>query len=178
MMRMTTVLPVLVAAAIALQGCATGGADGRPQRSGTIDTTGSTTVTVTTTATATVSVPGTGAGRSGSTGPARSDPGCTDITYADPWIAFEPALRDGDVLAIGERGWISTTHPLADIAVRGTAGAVDLSEQRAPTTIRCGQATSSVSWIEVAARAPGSVVITLGAKASTAKQLRVTVSAG
>lgn len=173
-MNRITVLPVLVAVAIALQGCATGGTAGRPLGA-TVTENATVTVTVTTT-------PSAGSGLAsdtpGSVTTPPSEPACTDVIWADPWIAFEPALRDGDVLAVGERGWISGASSMEDVAVDGTRDAVRLLEQEAPTEIKCGTTTSTIRWIEVAARAPGSVVITLGSKASTAKQLRITVSAG
>lgn len=178
MKRMITVLSVLVAAAIALQGCSTGGAADQPRQAVATNATDPATVTVTTTATTTATARDTGTADQTPTSTPPSEPVCTDITYADPWIAFEPALADGDALVVGKRGWISTTHSLAEVTVQGTPGAVELSEQSSPTTIQCGRTTSSVGWIEVAADAPGVVTVGIAAGTSTAKTLRITVVEG
>jgi hypothetical protein len=175
-----------VAAAIALQGCATSGAEGQPRQATAGNATDRAMVTVTTTATTTATArdtgtagnTGTGTGDQGPSSTPPSEPACTDITYADPWIAFEPALTDGDALVVGKRGWISTVHALDDIAVQGTPGTVELSEQSSPTTIQCGRTTSSVSWIEVTATAPGAVTLAIAAGTSTAKTVRITVVEG
>jgi hypothetical protein len=171
-MKRITLLPVLVAAAIALQGCATGGTAGRPLGA-TVTENATVTVTVTTT-------PSAGSGpasdTSGSVTAPPSEPACTDVTWADPWIAFESPLTDGDELAVGERGWISGASSMEDVAVDGTRDAVRLSEQEAPTEIKCGTTTSTIRWIEVSAVAPGPVTITLFPGGSAATELRIRVT--
>lgn len=187
MKRMASVLAALAVAMIALQGCSIGGAVGQARATGEMTTDRATapatvTVTVTTTVTGSVGDPGsagpagdTGTGGPGSITTPPGRPGCTDIVHADPWIAFESALADGDVLTVGKRGWIRATS-LGEVAVQGTPGAVRLSEQSSPTVIRCGTITSTVSWIEVAARAPGAVTLLVSSGASVAKKLHITVS--
>jgi len=96
---------------------------------------------------------------------------CTDVTYADPSIAFEPSLADGALLETGETTWISGSFAAADIQVSGDESAVDLADRSGPTTIACGEVVSSIDWVELSAERPGKVVLTL----PDGDQIRVTV---
>ncbi len=104
------------------------------------------------------------------TGPTPSS-SCPTV-YADPSIAFEPALADGGVLAVGDTGWINMSGTTDDITVTGTPDAVSLADRRIETFRSCDQ-TSTVSWVEVTALAPGNVTLTISGQ--KAKALRITV---
>ncbi len=86
---------------------------------------------------------------------------CTDITYADPSIAFQPSLRDGETLEVGDTSWIGGSFDAADVEVSGDPGTVDLADRTGPTQIACGETRSEASWLEVSAAEPGRAVLTL-----------------
>ena len=86
---------------------------------------------------------------------------CDDVVIGDPWIAFESSLRDGDELAVGDRGWLTGTVGADDIVVTGAPGAVRLSDESAATTIECGTVTATAHWVEVTGVSAGTVSLTL-----------------
>ncbi|MGI8870836.1 MAG: hypothetical protein ACR2F6_18840 [Mycobacteriales bacterium] len=94
------------------------------------------------------------------TGTTSTSPSCGGPTYADPWIAFQSPLADGDTLTVGGRGWIDRRSADA-IAISGTPGAVSLAERSADTEIRCGKVLATAYWVEVTARTPGRVRLTV-----------------
>jgi hypothetical protein len=97
-------------------------------------------------------------GTTGSSAPETTP--CDDITYADPSIAFQPSLADGDILEVGETSWISGSFEAADVEVSGDPAAVELADRSTVTTIACGEAMGSASWLEVSAEEPGRAVLT------------------
>ncbi|MGI8879311.1 MAG: hypothetical protein ACR2KJ_02125 [Jatrophihabitans sp.] len=100
---------------------------------------------------------------------------CTQIAIADPWITFQPALRDHDSLTVGGRGWISGVTRVADVSTDGTPNAVELAEGSVAAETRCGVVVSRVSWVEVHAIRAGSVTLT--SKGTSVAVLHVTVRA-
>lgn len=85
---------------------------------------------------------------------------CTQRVIADPWIAFQPALRDHDSLTVGGRGWIAGVARIADVTTAGTPHALELVEGSVAGETRCGVVTSRVTWVEVHAIRAGSVTLT------------------
>lgn len=85
--------------------------------------------------------------------------GPDEITYADPWIAFESPADSGDTLKVGDRTWVGHGATAADVTVEGD-GAVELTDERAATVIACGTEQSFTSWLEVTATRPGQVRLT------------------
>lgn len=104
------------------------------------------------------------------TGPTTSS--SCQVVYSDPSIAFEPSLSDGDVLAVGDTGWISGAESKDDVTFTGTPGAVTLADRSIESFRSCDH-TSTVSWVEVKALAAGSVTLTVGK--GNGKSVHITV---
>lgn len=80
-------------------------------------------------------------------------------TIADPYPAFRPEVKDGDVLRVGntQNHLGFAVESLPQYEVRGDA--VRLRVQKSAGTIVCGKVTSTHSWMEVVPVRPGRATV-------------------